>query len=243
MLGLDLTAWVLLCCGALIVGISKTALPGAGTLAVAVFAAAMPARESTATLLILLLVGDLFAVWMYRRDVDWGILRRLLWPVVAGVVLGTLFLGVSGDDVVRRVIAVILLALLGVTLWRRRQESSAPPGRMGGYAYGSLGGFTTMVANAGGPVMSMYLLAMQLPVKAFLGTAAYFFFAVNLSKLPFHAGLGLLNTTTLTIAVVLIPLVVITALIGRMIAERIPQKLFDRAVLVLTAVGALYLLV
>lgn len=236
-------SWALVIIGALIVGLSKTAVPGAGTLAVAVFAAALPARESTAALLVLLLVGDLFAIWLYRHDVDWATLRRLVIPVIIGMVVGAVFLGTSSDPVVRRVIGVILLGLLGLTLWRRRRESAPDPGRVAGYSYGWLGGFTTMVANAGGPVMSMYLLAMRLPVKMFLGTAAYFFFAVNLAKLPFQVGIGLLNWQIVTLTAVLMPLVVITAFLGRWLAPRIPQTVFDRLVLMLTAVGAIYLLI
>lgn len=239
----------MLAAGALIVGISKTALPGAVTVAVALFATALPARESTAALLVLLLVGDLFAVWMYRRTVDWEVLRKLVWPVLIGVAVGAVFLGVTSDQVVRRVIGVILLVMLCLTLWRRRRSSpssisggASGPGRVSGYSYGWLGGFTTMVANAGGPVMSMYLLAMRLPVTTFLGTAAYFFFAVNLAKIPFQIGLGLLTWEVLLASATLIPLVVVSAFLGRWVAVRIPQALFERIVLILTAAGAVHLL-
>lgn len=240
---LNTLSWVLLGLGALVVGLSKTALPGAGTLAVVLFATALPARESTAGLLVLLIVGDLFAVWMYRHTVDWAILRRLIWPVLAGIAVGSVFLGLASDDEVRRVIGAILLTLLAFTLWRRRRGSTMKPGRLAGYGFGWLGGFTTMVANAGGPVMSLYLLGMRLDVKTFLGTAAYFFFAINLFKVPFQIGLGLLDLQMLSIVAVLVPLVVIAAFAGRWLASRIPQRVFEALVLVLTAVGALNLLI
>ncbi|GHD03929.1 sulfite exporter TauE/SafE family protein [Zhihengliuella salsuginis] len=247
MIELDVLGWVVLGFGALLAGFAKTALPGAGTLCVALFAAVLPARESTGALLVLLIVGDLFAVWMYRNDVDWRTLRRLVPGVLAGMVVGAVFLGASTDDVVRRVIGAILLALLGFALWQRRERARADavpsPSRAAGYGYGTLGGFTTMVANAGGPVMSLYLLSMRLPVKAFLGTAAYFFFVVNLAKLPFQIGLGLLDAHIFAIAVSLVPLVVAGAFAGRWLASRIPQKVFEVAVLVLTALGAVNLLI
>ena len=246
MVEMEVLTWVLLGLGALVVGLSKTALPGGGTLAVVLFASALPARESTAALLVLLLVGDLFAVTMYRRTVDWAILRRLIWPVLLGVAVGTVFLGFASDAVVRRVIGAILLALLVFTLLRRRRNQDvgtpAQANRWAGYGYGWLGGFTTMVANAGGPVMSMYLLAMRLDVKTFLGTAAYFFSAVNLVKVPFQIGLGLLDLHILSIVAVLVPLVVVAAFLGRWVAGRISQTVFERLVLVLTAVGAVNLL-
>lgn len=250
-------AWVALMSGALVVGLSKAALPGGGTLAAALFALVLPAKASTGTLLVLLIVGDLFAVWAYRRHADWQLLRRLIPTVLVGVVLGAAFLAVTSDAVVRRVIAVILLALIAVTLFRRHsprrasveaaaaQDGDALPGRprrVEAGVFGTLGGFTTMVANAGGPVMSMYFLAMRLGVWAFLGTSAWFFFVVNVVKVPFSVGLGLITPASLLLDAVLAPLVIIGALAGRLLASRMDQRVFERIVIALTLVSAVNML-
>lgn len=100
-----------------------------------------------------------------------------------------------------------------------------------------------MVANAGGPVMSMYFLASRFTVREFLGTAAWFFATINLTKVPISVGLGLINPQTLTLALLLVPGVVVGAFIGRAIASKISQKLFDWLVIILTILGALYLLI
>jgi len=234
--------WALLAVAAVIVGISKTALPGAATLSVAIFAGVLPSRASTATLLVLLIVGDVFALWAYRRHADWRTLLRLAPAVVAGLLVGAVFLALADDVSVRRVIGVILLVLVAITLWRRRVDPVVAPSRSVAVAYGSLGGFTTMVANAGGPVMSMYFLAAKFPVKTFLGTAAWFFAVVNIAKLPFSIGLGLLTPQSLLIDLVLVPAVLIGAFGGRLLADRLDQTLFERFVIVLTVVGAVYLL-
>src|SRR5690606_34911839 len=152
---------------------------------------------------------------------------------------------------VRQVIGILLLLVVAVTLWRRRFAPAGPlpPGapepshRVAAVTYGGLGGFTTMVANAAGPVMSMYFLAMRLPVHAFLGTPAWFFAIVNIAKLPFSIGLGLITVDGVMIALVLVPVVVGAAFAGRAIARRIDQRLFERVVIVLTVVGSAYLLV
>jgi uncharacterized protein len=234
--------WVLLVIAALVVGISKTALPGAATLSVAIFASVLPSRASTATLLLLLIVGDVFALWAYHRHAEWSTLLRLAPAVVAGLLVGVAFLALADDGAVRRVIGVILLVVVAFTLWQRRGGDVVEPRRSVAVAYGSLGGFTTMVANAGGPVMSMYFLAARFPVKAFLGTAAWFFALVNIAKVPFAIGLGLLTTHALLIDLVLVPAVLAGAFVGRRIADRIDQTLFERIVIVLTVVGAVYLL-
>lgn len=288
--------WLLLAIGALIVGTSKTAMPGAGTLAVGLFALAMPAKESTAALLILLIIGDMTALWVYRREPDVRTLIRLLPSAMVGVVIGVFYFAYSDGPAVRATIGVILLVLVVVTVWRRhlgprlaaarkagvRQadgngpdgvgpdgvgsdkagpdgtgvDAAAPPpagavtagsqpGRAAtaqGIGYGLLGGFTTMVANAAGPVMSMYFYAMKLPVLTFLGTSAWYFAIVNIFKLPFSAGLGLITRETLVMDALLVPLVLIGAYVGAKVAKRIPQKVFENLVLVLTVASAIGLL-
>lgn len=247
MILLDAWAWAALGIAAVTIGISKTAIPGGNILAIALFAAVLPARTSTAAMLLLLMVGDVFALIAYRRHAHWPTLLRLAPAVVAGLLVGFAFLAFADDGIVRRAIGVILLLMIAVTLWRRwRQEraDAVAPVRGGALAgvYGTLGGFTTMVANAGGPVMSMYFLATRTPVQVFLGTSAWFFAIINLVKVPFLAGLGLFHGPVLLMDAVLAPLVVIGALAGIRLAKRMDQRLFDRIVIVLTVVGAVYLL-
>lgn len=253
----------LLALGACLVGLSKTALPGAGTLSVGLFAAVLPARQSTGALLVLLILGDLFAVWTYHAHADWAALRRLVPAVLGGVLVGTVFLATAGDATVRRVIGAILLALIAVTLAqriaaaRRRSrdrlvgDTTAGADQVTGHTsrsltgtgYGILAGFTTMVANAAGPVVSLYFLSARFSVTRFLGTAAWFFFAVNVAKTPFSVALGLVDLDSLRLDLVLAPAVVVGAFVGRRLARRIDQRLFDRLVIVLTVVSAGYLLV
>ena len=259
-------SWALVIAAALIVGFAKTALPGAGTIAVGLFALAMPAKESTAALLLLLIVGDMMALWVYRREPDWRTLVRLLPSAMIGVVIGVFYFARVDGDGVRLTIGVILLVLVVVTVGRRRlaqrrdasgtAEDQLPPTRAAaagsrpgaaataqGIGFGLLGGFTTMVANAAGPVMSLYFYAMRMPVLTFLGTSAWYFAIVNLFKVPFSAGLGLITRDTLVMDAMLIPAVFLGAYAGAKVARRIPQKVFENLVLVLTVAAAIGLLV
>lgn len=239
-------AWVLLALAAFFVGMSKTAVPGVNTIAIAIFAAILPARASTAALLLLLILGDVFALAIYRRHADWPTLLRLVPAVIVGMVIGAFFLAYASDDGVRRAIGVILILLMAVTVWQRYRPSSGEGTplrqRFVRAGYGSLGGFTTMVANAGSAAMSMYLLAARFKVQAFLGTAAWLFALINLSKVPVAVGLGLVTPTTLVLDLLLAPGVVVGALVGWWIARRMRQAVFDWAVIIATTAGAVYLL-
>lgn len=267
MLTLPALAWAALVLGALSVGLSKTALPGLGTISVALFAAALPARVSTAALLLLLLVGDVFAIIAYRRSADWKTLRALIPAVLVGILLGAVFLNYVSDEVMKRSIGIILLALIALTLFQRfvpalfahragavTERGEGTPVESGNenpastassasrLGYGALAGFTTMAANAGGPVMSLYLLSARFDVMRFLGTSAWFFFMVNVIKLPFSAGIGLITVPTLQLVGLLIPATIVGAVLGRWLAPRMTQAVFDPIVWVLTIVGAVALL-
>ncbi|GHA07763.1 sulfite exporter TauE/SafE family protein [Streptomyces echinoruber] len=250
-----LTGWdfAALAFAALLVGFSKTAVSGANTVSLAVFAAVLPARASTGVLLPVLIAGDLLAVATYRRHAHWPTLWRLFPAVAAGVVTGTLFLLWADDGVMRTSIGAILLLMAAVTVWRRRaagrdEDDGAPDavttraGRIKARSYGVLGGFTTMVANAGGPVMSLYLLSAGFRKLGFLGTSAFFFLIVNLAKVPFSAGLGLIDGPSLLLDAALAVFVVPGALFGKWAVRRIDQRLFEQLVLAATVVGGLQLL-
>ncbi|GGQ41339.1 sulfite exporter TauE/SafE family protein [Streptomyces mutabilis] len=254
-----LTGWefAALAFAAFLVGFSKTAVSGANTVSLAIFAAVLPARASTGVLLPVLIAGDILAVLTYRRHAHWPTLWRLFPAVGAGVIVGTLFLVWADDAIVRTSIGAILLLMAGVTVWRRRQDdadgrsdadgraeaSASRAGRVKARSYGVLGGFTTMVANAGGPVMSMYLLSAGFRKLGFLGTSAFFFLIVNVSKLPFSAGLGLIDGRSLLLDAALLVFVVPGAFIGKWAVSRIDQRLFERLVIAATVVGGLQLLV
>ncbi|WP_328408618.1 sulfite exporter TauE/SafE family protein [Streptomyces violaceus] len=248
----NITGWefAALAFAALLVGFSKTAVSGANTVSLAIFAAVLPARASTGVLLPVLIAGDLLAVATYRRHAHWPTLWRLFPAVAAGVVVGTVFLMWADDAIVRTSIGTILLLMAAVTVWRRRTaEAERQPdsvtsraGRVKARSYGVLGGFTTMVANAGGPVMSMYLLSAGFRKLGFLGTSAFFFLIVNVSKLPFSAGLGLIDGRSLLLDLALVVFVVPGALFGKWAVHKINQRLFEQLVIAATIVGGLQLL-
>ncbi|MGB7817417.1 MAG: sulfite exporter TauE/SafE family protein [Ornithinibacter sp.] len=247
LLGGSLVTALLMGLAAVVIGFSKTGLGGLAVVSVAIFATILPAKESTAAILVLLIVGDLVAVWHYRRDADWSLIRRLLPAVLPGLVLGSLFLGVVSDAVLRRSIGVVLLVLLLLQLvvkWRSdAPASTAHEHPAAAWAAGTGMGFATMTANAAGAVMTLYLSASGIAKRRFVGTNAWFFLIVNLVKVPFSVGLGLMHRADLARAALLAPLIVLGGLLGYAMVRRISQRRFDIAVLLASAVAAAALLV
>jgi uncharacterized membrane protein YfcA len=241
MSGLSGADWALLGVAALLVGFAKTSIGGVGAISVALFAAVLPARESSGALLPLLILGDVLAIGAYRRHVDWAALLRLFPSVAVGVLTGVAFVALVDDTVMRRTIGVMLLLVVSVHIWQRRR-ATAPTGRAWAPFYGVLAGFTTMVANAGGAVMALYLLSSGYSKMRFLGTAAWFFFIVNLFKVPFSAGLGLIDAGSLGLNAALAGAVVVGAVIGRASIKRLDQKRFEQLVLLFTIVASVNLL-
>lgn len=245
---LGVSAWALLLLGAVFVGLAKTAVSGFSTLAVATFALAVPAKESTGALLPLLVVGDLIAVRAYHQHADWRMLARLLPGVVPGLALGVWFLAVADDALVKRSIGVVILLLCALQVWGPRPVSTGAFGgrwhaRGGAVLMGVMAGFATMSANAAGPVTGLYLVRAGTQMMAILGTAAWFYLIVNVTKMPFSAGAQLITWPGLLVDVILLPALFVGAVVGLHLVRRIDQARFETFVVGLAALSGVLLLV
>ncbi|MCC3763419.1 sulfite exporter TauE/SafE family protein [Glycomyces sp. TRM65418] len=250
----DPISWAALALAAALVGFSKTGINGTASLSILLFATMLPAKESTGALLPVLILGDLFAIRFYSRHVEWRILGRLAPWVVVGVAGGAAALWFADDATMRVLIGSILLAMLALQVWSRLRpkfgkgpaEPKPPTGlarKSAAAGAGIAAGAATMTANAAGPVMVLYLMLSGFPKLRFLGTMAWFFFAVNLFKVPISVGLGLITWHTLLMALLLVPAVAVGALAGRAVVHRVDQRQFEIATLVLSGAGAALLIV
>ena len=249
MLNLEWWQWTLLALGAFVTGLSKTGITGLGVLTVVLFANALPARASTGALLPLLLCADVIGVAIYRKHANWSHLWKLFPWVVVGVVAGYCALGRVTNLQMQRLIGAIVLLMVALHIWRQRQVANDPEQLATRLPHtwwfaaltGMLAGFTTMVANAAGPVMVLYLLACGLPKLEFVGTGAWFFLIVNAFKVPFSLRLGLINTPSLITDAWLVLPMLPGAFLGPVILRRINQRMFEQIALVLTVLAAVRL--
>jgi len=242
--------WAMLALTAFLVGVSKTGIPGVGVLAVPLIAIVWAdAKESVGLLLPLLIFADIFAAVYYHRKALWGHIIRLLPWAMTGIVAGFLIMRKIDGTHLKPVIGGIVLAMLGLKYWQsaggkqpKDDDIHLPSHWAFAALMGLVAGVITMMANAAGPVMIIYLLAMWLPKTEFVGTAAWFFFIVNWIKLPFMINLGLVNTQSLKLNATLFPVIAIGAIAGILILKYIPQKIFNKFVLILAAAAAVKLL-
>lgn len=235
---------ILLLIAAAGIGVAKSGFAGVSMLHVLIFAFVFGAKDSTGILLPMLIIGDLLAIGFYGKKVQWEQVRRLLPPSMLGVVIGTVLMDRMDEQIFKPTVGLIILALTAiqiVRIWRPKLFEKIPHQLWFAWTLGLLAGMTTMLANAAGPVVALYLLAVSLPKLELVGSSAWFFLVINVFKVPFSYSLGLISLKTLLIDVLFSPGVLLGMLLGRWMVRRIPQKIFDSLLLAFTAMAALRL--
>jgi hypothetical protein len=241
---LQLHEWLMAGFAAFSLGLSKSGIKGISTIIVTLMAIVFGGKSSTGVLLPLLIVGDIFAVIYYKRHVQWRLLFKLLPWMIIGVLLGVWF-GRDVEEVLFKQImaGIILLSVVMMYWWDKRQKKSVPDNIWFAGSMGLSAGFTTMLGNLAGAFSNVFFLAMRLPKNEFIGTAAWLFFFINLFKLPFH----IFSWKTITwesvhINLYLVPAIFLGLWAGINILKKINNELFRNMILILTAIGAVIIL-
>jgi uncharacterized membrane protein YfcA len=165
------------------------------------------------------------------------LLSLIPWVVLGGAG-GALALDLD-DQLLRRMVVTIVAIMLVLFVLQRRGFLSQLS--RGAWAYGIAAGFATVVANAAGPVMNMYLLTRRLTKEQFVATGAWFFFVVNIAKVPIYMWYGLFSVDSLVFDALMAPLVITGGFAGLWLIHRVPQPVFEWLVVVLTSVSLYFL--
>ena len=230
---------------ALLTGMSKTGVFGAGMLSVPLLAVVFGGQVSSGVLLPMLIIADVFGVWYYHRHASWQHLKILFPWAAAGVVLGTV-LGKYIDDTVFKVImaGTIVVSLIIMVWLERLSPDRIPQQKSFAIATGVAGGFTSMVGNLAGSVMSVYLLSVRLPKNVFIGTTAWFFLVVNWFKVPFHVFLWhTITWRTVLLNLLTLPVILLGAWLGIILVRQLNDTLYRWFIIGMTVVAAVAMLV
>ena len=238
-------SWVTLFVMALFVGMSKTGVQGLAILTIPLLAMTFGAKPSTGLMLPVLCFADIIGVSYYKRKAEWRYIIRLLPTAIVGF-----FLAVWVDHLIpaaafKHLLGACLALVLAVMLWSQwhGKENMLVDNWWYGPLFGLLGGFTTMIGNAAGPVMAIYLLSVRMPKLAFVGTNAWFFLCVNFLKLPLQIFVwDNISLTTLVIDAYTIPFVLVGAYLGIRLVRFLPEKEFRIFTTVVTIISVLVML-
>ncbi len=241
---LTFSQWLLVLLSGFGVGVAKSGFAGVGLFHVVVFAVLFGAKASTGIVLPMLIFGDLCAVAAFRQHARWDYIARMSLPTAIGVMIGWALMNRLSESAYKPLIGSIILGLAvmqAIRMWRPSWFDRVPHSVWFAWSLCLIAGFSTMVANAAGGIIALYLVAVSLPKLELVGTTAWFFLLLNLFKVPFSVGLGLISLNTLTLNAVVCPMIVIGLFAGRWLLHRISQRLFDSLVLGFSAIAALRL--
>lgn len=236
--------WMLAILCGLMIGISKTGLSGVGLIVVPILAEIFGGRPSVGLLLPMLVIADIFAVKFYNRHADWSYIIKLLPWAVAGILIA-LFLGNRIDDEqFKKLIAFLVIVgiILMIYMDIFKQKPEVPHYWWFSAALGLAGGFTSMIGNAAGPIMAIYLLSMLLPKNVYIGTGAWFFFIINMIKVPLHVfAWKTITLQSLSFDMIMIIPIIAGAIIGFYLVKLIPETPFRIFIILSTIASAIAL--
>ena len=243
---LSVLDWMIIVFCALLIGMSKTGIPGVSMIVVPTLALIFGGKQSTGVLLPILIFADVFAVIYYNRHAQWKHLVRALPWAFAGLFLALWIGNLVNDEQFKRLIAIIVFVSIGLMIWKDYfyRKEFTPDKWWFAALMGVAGGFATMIGNVAGPIFAIYLLAMHLDKNGFIGTTAWFFFIVNLSKFPLQVLVWQnININTFLIDILVLPAIAIGAWLGVILVKRITEKAYKWFVIVITVLSAFLILI
>jgi hypothetical protein len=241
--------WSIICLALFLIGLTKSGFgSGLGLMCVPMTAVAMShipnydASAALALLLPLLILGDLLAVYQYRRFFSLLIVKRLAPGTLLGLVIGSILLFVfhSQRELVGSFIrieigfeAIFLVSLHWFRQYRGIQTHLMPE-PLRSHLTGLFTGVSSTLAHAAGPIIAMYLLPLRLDRQLYVGTGAIYFFLLNTAKLPAYYAAGMFSKLSPLFALQFSPLVIAGALLGLYLNRRLSDQFFTRIVYAFT---------
>lgn len=239
MVALTAGQWALVGLSGLLIGMNKTGLMGAATAAIPIMAGIFGAQLSVGVVLPMLITADVVAVIYYRRHAEWGVVLRLLPWTLVGIGVGVVVGEAIPEESFRSLLAIVVLVGVALLAYKEiaHRDVEIPERWWIAAILGLLAGFTTMVGNAAGPIMTLYLFSMGMQKNRFIGTGAWFYFVVNVIKVPLHVIFWqTITPETLTVNLFAAPVILAGGFLGLYLVRFIKERPYRIFVLVVTAI-------
>jgi uncharacterized membrane protein YfcA len=229
---------------AMLTGMAKTGVHGAGMLAVPLLVFVFGGQASSGVMLPILILADVFGVWYYHRHAEWKYLKILFPWAALGVVIGTFTGSYIDDEMFRFIMAFVIVTSIIIMLWLERANSRDISASLWfTILIGLAGGFTSMVGNLAGTVMAVYFLSIRLPKNSYVGTTAWFFAIVNFFKIPFHLFVWkTIKTDVVLLDLAMLPAILLGAWLGIIIVRNLSEKIYRTFIIITTLLAAVVML-
>lgn len=240
--------WVLYFVCAVLIGMSKTGVQNIGTLAVPLFAFLFGAKYSTGIVLILLCIADLIAVIYYRKEFLWSEIKKLLPASLFGLIVGLFVGNYINDKVFKLLIGICIIVGVGIMIWLDRtsqqKQEKLTKNRWYSPFFGFILGFSTMIGNAAGPALSVYMLSKRLDKISFAATSAWFIMILNFTKIPLQVFVWHnLTWSGFYLNLLAIPFILLGGFIGIKIVKMLPERDFRVLIIALVVISAILLMI
>ncbi len=229
----DWLFWLLASLATLLVGASKGGVPGIGILAVPVLSQVISPVVAAGLLLPIYIVSDIYGLWLYRKSYNLRIIKIVGVAATIGVLIGWAMAQFNNDAVVKLIVGTIGLWYAADIFIQARKKGEVIPKPADvprGMFWGTIAGFTSFVAHAGGTPYQMYVLPQKLDKMTYAGTATILFTYINLIKLPPYWLLGQINPGSLKTCLILAPISFFGAWAGYRLTKALPSSWFFRFV-------------
>lgn len=242
------THWLLFFLCALLIGMSKTGIQNIGTLTVPVFALLFGAKFSTGIVLMLLCFADLVAVIYYRKSFLWSEIKKLLPMAIIGLLIGLAIGNYVNDKTFKVAIGICLIFGILIMVWLERSTSEnqrkLTQNKFYAPFFGFLVGISTMIGNAAGPALSVYMLSKKLNKITFAATSAWFIFILNLTKIPLQIFVwDNLSWAGIKLDILAIPFILVGGFIGIKIVKFLPEKTFRYLIMSLVLLSSILMII
>ena len=226
-------------------GVAKSGLGGSVSLiSIPLMTFVMPLNQALAILLPILIFSDFISAYKFRKEFDLNTLKLMVPFAAIGAIIGASTFSFFSESYLK-----FILGLMGFVFafhyFFLKKDANKPVAAnyFKGAICSAVAGFTSFCAHSGGTPTSIYLLPLRLKKEIYVGTRIIFFTCINLVKLPFYLYLSMVNTSSFTQSLILLPLSVFGIFVGYKLLKIIEESLFYNAIYILILVASTKLII